>query len=103
MPSHIMPHGLLGLIVARCRPNSRAQSFFDSDIHRVELMVPRHLFGQLPATGVLKNNEVPHQVEKPALVKNPFQDNLQLRQLGCGIFTPRNRAPGLKPFLPGPE
>jgi len=37
----------------------------------VELVVAGHLLGQPPAAVVLEDDEVPHQIEKPALLEQP--------------------------------
>ena len=77
----------------------RAQSLFHRHVHRVKLMIARHLLDELAATRILEHDEVPHQIEEAALLEHTFEHHLQLRQLRRGILAPGDRAPRLEPFL----
>ena len=56
-----------------------AQRFLDGHVHGVELVIARHLLGELPAAGVLEHDEVPDEVEKPALLEHALEHDLQFR------------------------
>ena len=55
-----------------------AQRFLHRHVHRVELVVARHLLGELPAPEVFEHDEVPHQVEEAALLEHAFEHHLKL-------------------------
>src|SRR5204862_6436513 len=84
-----------------------AQRLFDRHIHRVKLVVTRHLLGELALSsidsGILEDDEVPKQVEETALLEDALENHLQFRQRGRCVPAPTERAPRLKPFLAGAE
>ncbi len=55
-----------------------------SHIHRVKLVVSRHLLNQQPVARVLKHNEISDQIEKTAFLEQALDDYLQLRQMRIG-------------------
>ena len=60
-------------------------------------MVARHLLGQRAAV-VLKHDEVAHQRQKAARLKDALQHHLQLGQVRISQRLPGDRAPGLEPL-----
>ena len=81
----------------------RTQGLFHRDVHGMELMITGHLFDELATaatgSGILEHNKIPQQIEKAALLEHALQHDLQLGQVRGGILAPRDRAPGLEPFL----
>ena len=58
----------------------RAQRLLDRHVHRVELVVARHLLGELAAARVLEHDEVADEIEEAALLEHAFEHDLQLGQ-----------------------
>ena len=79
----------------------RAQRFSDGGLHRVELVVPRHLLHQDPAAVVLEHDEVADQRQHPAPGEDAFEQHLQLRQARVGQRLARDRPPRLAPLAAG--
>jgi hypothetical protein len=71
---HVVPKWIPGSVI--CRTVGSSQRFFNRYIHRVELMVARHLLGELSMALVFEDNEMPHEVEEPSFFEDTFQDNL---------------------------
>ena len=82
---------------------SRAQRFGDRSLHRVELVVARHLLGERAAPVVLEHDEVADKGQQPAPGADPLDKHLQLRQLRVGQGLPRYRAPRLEPLPRGSQ
>jgi hypothetical protein len=78
------------------------QRLLHRDVHRMELVVARHLLRERAAQ-VLEHDEVPHQVEEPALLEHALEHHLQLGQPRGGILAPGHGAPGLEPLTPRTE
>ena len=101
MPRFIMTPGLGGSMF--CRMTGCPQGFLNRYIHRMELMVARHLLDELALSLVFEGNEMPHQIQESPFFKDSFQHHLQLGHCGGRVLNPCNGSPGLKPFLPGPK
>ena len=69
----------------------------------MELVVAGHLLSKLAAATVscriFKHDEIANQVEEAALFEDAFDHHLQFGQFPRRILVPRDRAPGLEPFL----
>ena len=93
-----------GLVAAqrlrRGRRLRRAQRLLHRHVHGVELVVARHLLGELARRpSILEHDEVAQQIEEAALLEHAFQHHLQLGHAAGGVLAPGDRAPGLEPFL----
>ncbi len=75
------------------------QRLLQRDVHRMEMMIPRHFLGELATPIILKDDEVPNQIEEPALLEDTLNRHLQLGNTGVRRFITRNRPPRLEPFL----
>ena len=78
-----------------------AQGFGDRRLHRVELVVARHLLDQRAAAVVLEHDEVAQQRQEPAGFTDAVDHHLQLRQVRIGQGLARDGAPRLEPLPPG--
>ena len=81
----------------------RAQRLLHRSLHRVELVIPRHLLGQLTAAVVLEHDEVPDQRQEPLPLAYPLDHHLQLGQMRVGQRLAVYRPPRLEPLAPGGE
>ena len=54
------------------RRDGRADGFFQRDSDGVELVIARHLFGQLTCAGILEHEEISQEIEKPAFFEHAF-------------------------------
>ena len=75
-----------------------AKGLIDGNIDGMELVIAGHLLGKFAAVGILENDEVLNQVQKPALVEHPLDQNLEFRRVGIGQGLAGNGAPGFEPF-----
>jgi hypothetical protein len=82
----VLAQSLSSLVLGHALGSS--QGFFNRDINRMELMVARHLFDELSVAFVLEHNKVADEIEKPSLLKDSFQDNLQLGNCGGCVLNP---------------
>ena len=64
----------------------------------MKLVIAGHLLGKFAAVGILKNDEVLNQVQKPALVEHPLDQDLEFRSVGIGQGLACYGSPGLEPF-----
>ena len=71
--------------------------------HRVELVIAGHLFDDVPAAIIFKDDEVAHQLQKTPPRKNAFDHDLHLRHVRIGQGLTCDRPPWLEPFAPGAE
>ncbi len=95
LPARLVPTAR----ATRAPSPSRPKRLVDREVDGMELVIARHLLGQDAAAHVLEDDEVADQIQEPALVKNAFQDHLQLRHPLWRIAAPIDRAPGLEPLL----
>ena len=101
-PPCFVPTGFL--LEFNGRSHSRCpQRFFHGQVHRVELMIPRHLLCQNSAAQVLEHDEVSYKIEETTFVEYPFQDHLKLDEFRPRDLAPRDRSPGLEPFAPSAQ
>ena len=82
---------------------SRAQRLGDRGLHRVELVVARHLLGERAAAVVLEHDEVPDQGQQPGRRADALDQDLQLRQRRVGERLARDRPPRLEPLPLGSQ
>ena len=84
-----------------------AQRLFDRYIHRVKLVIARHLLDELAVSSidsrVFEHDEIAKEIEETALLEDALEYHLQLRQGGRCVPAPSDRAPWLEPFLAGAE
>ena len=105
--AHLAQSRLVGAALVSSRPGpllhpGGAQGLSHSHVHRVELVVARHLLRELAAV-ILEHDEVADQVEEPVLVEDARKQHLQLRHRRRSQSVARYRPPRLHPLAPGGE
>jgi len=69
----------------------------------VELVVACYLLIEIPAPGILEDDEIANEIEEAAVLENPFKYHLQLGQVGRSNLPPGDSPPRLEPFAAGAE
>ena len=64
----------------------------------MELVVAGHLLDQLTAAVVVKDDEVPEQVQETIRMADSLQHDLQIGHVGVGQGLPGDGPPGLEPL-----
>ncbi len=72
-------------------------------LHRVKLVVARHLLDEAPAAVVLEHEEVADEIEKSARREDPIDHHLHRGQVRVGQPVAGDRAPRLEPLPSGAE
>ena len=57
------------------------EGLLDRGLDGVELVIPRHLLDELPASVVVEDDEVPEQCQEVAAVADPFQHCLEFGEV----------------------
>ncbi len=89
---------------ARAPVAARAGRFhrgFHGKIHRVVLVIARHLLHEGAAAAIFEHDEIADQIQEPAFVEHPLQDDLKLRKPRVGKVFSLDGSPGHKPLPVG--
>ena len=62
------------------------------------LVIPGHLLDQNTTAYILEDDEVPDQIQKPALLEHALKNHLKLRQPSVCKFFTLDGAPGHEPL-----
>ncbi len=64
----------------------------------MELVIPGHLFDDRAVCILFKNNEMPDNIEEPALVAHTFDQDFKFRHSGRGEIVAADCSPAHEPF-----
>jgi len=101
LPARLVPVAVLGDPLRFLPERGCTHGLLHRRPHRMELVIPGHLLGQLAAAIVLEDDEVPDQGQEPLALAHPFEHHLQLGNVRSGQRLARDRAPRLEPLASG--